>query len=127
MTKAAQNGFSLIELVVFIVLLAIGISLLIPLSVTTRYTQLIDKNSQATALAEQRMELILAQREIYGFNSFSDPCVGASPPAACNMLTGFTATTTIANNWNGDSNYKVITVNVTGDATANLQSLVANY
>jgi hypothetical protein len=70
------------------------------------------------------MDLILGQRAINGFSSFSDPCPG---PSICTAPSGFTVSSSIANNWNGDTAYKVITVTVSGNGNASLQALVANY
>ena len=122
-----NQGFNLIELVIFIVILAIGVGVLVPLVTTTRYIHRIDKQTQAIELAQQRMELVLTQKQIAGFASFTDPCAGATPPTVCTPLNGFVITTNIINNWGGDPNYKVITVDVTGDGSAKLETLVANY
>jgi len=121
------QGFSLIELIIFIVLLATGIGVLVPLITTTRYVHNIDQQTEAIQLAQQRMELILVQKHIKGFSSFTDPCNGGTPPPACTPPSGYTVTANIANNWGGDTNYKVVTVNVSGIATASLETLVSNY
>ncbi len=122
-----NNGFSLIELVIFIVILAIGIGVLLPITTTLGYIHRIDQQTGALELAQQRMELILAQKHIQGFDYFTDPCIGASPPAVCTIPSGYTVTAAIANNWGGDSNYKIITVTTSGLGNAELQTLVANY
>jgi type II secretory pathway pseudopilin PulG len=122
-----QAGFSLIELVIFIVILATGVGVLIPLITTTRYVRNIDQQTEAIALAQQRMELILAQEHLKGFSSFTDPCSGGSPPPACTPPSGYIVSANIGDNWEGNSDYKVIAVDVSGKATANLKTLVANY
>lgn len=123
---ACMRGFSLIELVIFIVLVSImGVALLASFSVTTRSTPDAGQVTQATQLAQERMELILAQRRAAGFAAFTDPCPG--PPAACTPPAGYTVTAAIAPNWNGDTNYRVITVTVGGTMAATATALVANY
>jgi Tfp pilus assembly protein PilV len=123
----SKQGFSLIELIIFIVLLGIGIGVLAPLVITLRYVHRIDKQTEALELTQQRMELILAQKNINGFSNFTDPCSGSPLPAVCSVPSNYTVTATIANNWLGDSDYKVITVTTSGDGNASLKTLVANY
>jgi type II secretory pathway pseudopilin PulG len=122
-----NNGFSLIELIIFIVVLAIGIGVLLPITTTLTYIHHIDQQTQALELAGQRMELILAQKHLQGFNYFTDPCVGASPPAVCTVPSGYSVNAVITDNWAGDSNYKIITVTASGLGNAELQTLVTNY
>lgn len=122
-----EQGFSLIELIIFIILLSIGIGVLIPLVVTSRYVHRIDRQTEALELAQQRMELILTQKNINGFSNFIDPCPESSPHTVCSIPSNYTVTATIANDWLGDSDYKVITVTTSGDGNALLQTLVADY
>jgi type II secretory pathway pseudopilin PulG len=122
-----QDGFTLIELVIFIAVLATGLGVLIPLITTTRYAHNIDQQTESMQLAQQRMELILADERIKGFSAFSDPCSGSTPPAICTPPSGYTVEVNIADNWQGNTNYKVIDVNVSGAATADLKTLIADY
>ncbi|KPJ67227.1 MAG: hypothetical protein AMJ43_04975 [Coxiella sp. DG_40] len=122
-----KQGFSLIELIIFIILLGIGIGVLVPLVITLRYVHRIDKYTEALELTQQRMELILAQKNVNGFTDFTDPCSGSSPPTICSVPSNYTVTATITNDWLGDPNYKIITVTTDGDAYALLNTLVANY
>ena len=125
---ASMRGFSLIELVIFIVLVSImGVALLASFSVTTRSTPDAGQVTQATQLAQERIELILAQRRTAGFAAFVDPCTFGTPPAACTAPAGYTVTAAIAPNWNGDTNYRVITVTVSGTMATTATVLVANY
>ena len=122
------RGFSLIELVIFIVIVSImGVALLASFSVTTRSSPDAGQMTQATQLAQERMELILAQRRAAGFAAVVDPCTFGTPPAACTPPAGYTVTAAIAPNWSGDTNYRVITVTVAGTMAATATSLVANY
>lgn len=122
-----HNGFTLIELVIFIAVLATGVGVLIPLIITTRYTHNLNQQTEAMQLAQQRMELILANERIKGFSGFSDPCTGGTPPTICTPPGGYTVAATIASDWGGDTNYKVITVSISGAATASLKTLIADY
>ncbi len=82
----------------------------------------------ATELAQQRMELILAQRRASGFAAFADPCVPGPGPAICTPPAGYAVTSSIVTGFGADpTNYKVITVNVSGPATIAATALVANY
>ena len=93
--------------------------------------------TQATQLAQERMELILSQKDVLGYNSLGlDPCPPAS--AVCPTLPlGFIASavgaTTASAPWpaNPDtSQYRLITVTVTGPQgkqLIQLQSVLANY
>jgi hypothetical protein len=79
-------------------------------------------------LAQQRMELILAQRRAAGFAAFADPCVPGPGPAVCAAPPGYSVSSTIVTGWGADPiNYKVVTVGVTGTSTATATALVANY
>ena len=122
------RGFSLIELVIFIVIVSImGVALLASFSVTTRSSPDAGQMTQATQLAQERIELILAQRRAAGFAAFVDPCTFGTPPSACTPPAGYTVTAAIAPNWSGDTNYRVITVTVGGTMAAAATVLVANY
>ena len=123
-----QQGFSLLELIVFITIIALSTAIVLPIVTALRNEGTISNQTIAQQLGQARMELILEQRYIMGFSPFTDPCVGASPPAACTPPSGFSVSATIVQNWSGSTTeYKVITVNVTGSAAAHLTTLVSNY
>ena len=118
-------GFSLVEMVVFIVVFGVLVAGLVaalttPLSNSPKAGQI----DRATEIAQQRMELILAQRRTAGFATFVDPCPG---PAVCTAPAGYSVSASIVGNWVGDINYKVITVVVTGSSATSATALVANY
>ena len=119
-----SKGFTLIEVTIFIVVLGIiATGLLAAFSISLRQQPTVQVIAIANTLAAQRMEIILGQKAIAGFSSYSDPC---SSPAICSIPAGFTVSSTITPSWNSNANYNVITVNVTGKATATLTTLVAN-
>lgn len=119
-----QQGFTFLELVIFIIVIGIlAAGLLSAFNIFLKKQPSIQVTTIANSLAAQRMEIILGKKKIAGFSSYSDPCPG---PAICSVPAGYTVTSSIANNWNGDTNYNVITVNVTGTGTATLKTMVAN-
>ena len=128
--KANQVGVTLVELIVFIVVAAMLASgLIATFSASMKATPPAGDVSQALQLAQERMELILAYKKSKGFAAMIDPCTLATPPAQCTFFpSGFNVpAATIVNNWNGSSEYKVITVNVTGPQTIAITALVASY
>ena len=123
----SQRGVSLVEVVVFIVVVGVlAAGLFSALSNSLRGTPQAGQTDSATEMAQQRMELILAQRRAVGFLNFVDPCPAAGA-AICNGPLGYSAAPANITSWNGDANYKVITVTVTGPFTVTATALVANY
>lgn len=83
-----QKGVTLIELLVFIVVTAIAVTgVLLAFSATQRGGPTASQIVLAEQLAQERMELILAQRPILGFDCFNaplaDPCQNAPAVAPC--------------------------------------------
>ncbi len=129
------RGFTLIELIVFIVVASV--------LATTLYSAFLNALkgapqaatfSKASNLAQERMELILAQRRQTTFGNFTaanfDPCtsVPASTQPPCTSIpTEFTVSASLLPSWNGDTNFKIVTVTVNGSGVFDLQILVANY
>ena len=123
-----SRGFSLIEAVVFIVVLAVLLAgLVAALSTSLRDSPRAGELDTAAELAQQRVELILAQRRAAGFAAFTDPCVPGPGPAACTPPGGYTVSSTIAGGWTDAANYKVIRVDVAGPTQASATTLVSNY
>ena len=120
------EGFSLIELIVFIVVLGVlAAGLVVAFSSPLRSSPEAGRLDLAGELAQQRMELILAQRRATGFAGFTDPCPG---PAICTPPAGYTVTSSIVAGYAGDpTNYKVVTVSVSGTSAITATALVANY
>jgi len=134
------RGFTLVELVVFIVILGLAAYALfrsfgsvLPRSPTA--AQL----TQAMQLAQERMELILGQRDVRGYNNLVDldPCnVGPSPICPPSTL-GYTVASTgtapgapVA--WPPNpatANYKLVTVTVSlgGITLAQQSAVLTNY
>jgi MSHA pilin protein MshD len=120
-----DTGFTLIELIIFIVIagvLAVGLASVF--SGTMRGVAEPGQLTQATQIAQERMELILGRRRAVGFATFTDPCPAS--PLCTPAPAGYTVAAAIATNWLGDTNYRVITVTVTGPTNATLTTLVSN-
>ena len=139
---AAQRGLSLIELIAFIVIMGISVVALLsmyravlPRSVTPAQITI------ATQLAQERMELLLGQRDASGYSTvaLTDPCAGGTPPAICTdqftpsglysiVVTGVNTPV----QWSGIStnSYRMLGVAVLGpdgNQLANLSSVIGNY
>ncbi len=121
-----EGGFSLIEVIVFIVVLGVLVAgLAVAFSSSLKNAPVAGSLDLAAELAQQRMELILAQRRAAGYAAFADPCPG---PAICTPPTGYSVTSSIVAGYGTDpTNYKVITVNVSGTSAITATALVANY
>ena len=148
-TRRGCAGFSLIEVIVFIVVTAIVVvGLVTGMSAALRTAPQPREMHQGLQLAQGRMELIRAQRYVLGFAGFTaatfDPC---APPGgaqeACLAPTNYTVAAPCfytgaatcafgaANTCKGgDVNYKCVRVRVTGPdgaVVAELDDMVANY
>ncbi|MGH8710352.1 MAG: type IV pilus modification PilV family protein [Burkholderiales bacterium] len=140
-----QAGISLIELIVFITVVAIlAVGLFKALGRTLPTAPTPQQITQATHIAQERLELIQGQKDILGFAGVIDPCVGAGAPAICTTA-GYTVTVCGVNAGGGcasppiacpaaidsnTANCKSITVTVTGPSgtqLAQLTSLVTNF
>ncbi len=126
-----KKGFSLIELIIFIIIISILLTgtIFIFSQVLTAAHQ---PNSLTVAIeaAEQRMDLILGQKHIQGFNHSQDPCVLSPLLYACNFYTKpphncviNVTTTPLGLPVNGS----LITVKVTRCGKASLSSYVGKY
>ena len=134
--QTGQTGVTLIELVAFIVIVSVAMVGLIG-----AYSKILARAptpaqiTRATQLAQERMELILSQKDVQGYTSPTlDPCPAS---AACpTPLAGFTVNASGVNPsavWPTNpviSQYRLITVTVTdpqGKQLSELQSVLANY
>lgn len=126
--RGAQRGLSLIELVVFIVVMSIAVvAVMTGLSSALRGSLSPGQMTQATQLAQERMELILTTRQTQGYSGIFDPCT------TC-ILPGYTVAPLTSEAWpvNTDTaKYRVLVVTVTktdtGAQVAQYKTLVANY
>jgi prepilin-type N-terminal cleavage/methylation domain-containing protein len=123
----AQDGFTLIELVVFIVITSLLASaILLSLVSSLQKTSTLHQQVVASQLAKQCMEWFIGQRRANGFTTLT--CPSTPSPTMCTTLSGYTINNSITcTTLNGDSNFKTITVTVSGAGDATLTSLIASY
>lgn len=121
-----HRGFTLIELVMFIVITSILASgILLSFITVLNKTPVVLQNSIASQTAKQCAEWFLGQRRINGFSNFT---CNATVPAFCTAPTGYTLTSNCTTTAiSGDSNYKTITITVSGAGNAGLSLLLADY
>lgn len=125
-----EKGFSLIELVIFIVVTSILVSaiLLAFVSALTNTPTLI-QNTKAILTAKQCAEWFLGQRRLNGLNAIDNTCTDPlTIPSQCTVPNGYTLTgscrqTTVRS----DSNYRLITLTVGGAGSAVLNVLIGQY
>ena len=129
--EKAENGFTLIEIVIFITIMGIiGVTILAAMNAVLSGSRLSGRQSVAMYTATKCSEWYLKQRYLYGFNSAALACPSTVRPSFCTAPTGYTITTNVAcTQLYGEvgSNYKTITVSVSGDGKASISQLLANY
>jgi Tfp pilus assembly protein PilE len=124
------KGFTLIELIIFIVVTSIlATTILLAFSSVLRGTPSTLEIVTANQTAQQCMEWYIGQRNLLGYDSIA---IGTSVPTYCssNTPSGYTTTVNVAaTTINTDSNFKTITVTVsgTGSGDASLTTLIADY
>jgi type II secretory pathway pseudopilin PulG len=151
-TRFHARGVTLIELIAFIIIIGVLVSgLAAGFSANMRGSGTSRDVTQALQLAQERMELIRARKDVVGFACFTgtrfDPCTAAAVAGSCPAMPASThpacsGATTFGHTvqppvldetgacMGGDSNYKCITVTVTdasGATLSRLQAAVANY
>lgn len=127
MKRLTQQGFTFIEIIVFIIVSGLLMSTILFATITVaRSTPALQQQRAAQQTARKCMEWYLQQRRLNGFTSLTCP---SSPTAtACSAPTGYAVNTSIAcTTWNGDTSYKTITVTVTGRANATLSTQIGDY
>lgn len=122
-----QNGFTLIEVVLFIAVTTIMMSaLFLAFTTSLQKTPITYNNTIATQTAKACIDWFIGQRRLNGYTAFT--CPSTAVPAFCTAPTGFTLSVNITcTTINSDANYQTITVTVGGSGDANLTTLVANY
>ena len=143
---------TLVEVIAFIIIVGLLVSGLIGgFSATMRGSGTPKQVTQALQLAQERMELIRARKDLVGFVCFTgtrfDPCQAAAAAGGCPVMLasshpacsaattfGYTVPLPVLDEtgacMGNDVNYKCITVTVndaSGARLAELQAAVANY
>lgn len=137
---SGERGMTLVELVLFIAIAGIlAVALTQAFVQTTKQAPTGGNMTTATELAQERMEIILAQKNALGFANFTsanfDPCQAGTPPAVCTVPPApYTVAASLdTTGWDDtgsgtkNPNYKVITVKVSGPQAATLTTVVANF
>jgi Tfp pilus assembly protein PilE len=129
-----QKGVSLIELIIFIIVLGmLSSGILMAFAVVLEKIPAVKKTTLATTIAQRKMERILGQKYSQGFDNVSDPCETQPQPDICeNVPVGYQIDQVdITQPWNGDNHHKAITVTVkTEDGSqvlSSLRTIVADY
>jgi type II secretory pathway pseudopilin PulG len=123
--KAA--GFTLIEVLLLLIVTGLVANVLVLiLANTARNVPNLLKNAIALQAARECMDWISGQRQLNGYASIT--CPSSSKPTFCTSPAGYTVGVSIAcTTLNGDSNYKTVTVTVSGSGNATLSTLLASY
>lgn len=125
--KNSHFGFTLIEVVIFIVVTSIIVGVILRAG-SAGLLSSGDTREQVTAnmLAQQCMDWMLGNRRLNGYNIYS--CPSTPGGTLCANVTGYTVTNSVTcTTLSGNTNFKTLSVTVSGNAGATLQTLVANY
>lgn len=130
MKRQVQKGFSLIELITFIVVIGIiSVGLFAGMIQSQNTSDMPRKISEASFLANARMQIILMNRAIYGYAALNDPCTASPSLDICTALSTYATTNNFIVNtptFSG-SNPITVTVNVTGAGNSTLSASIYNY
>lgn len=126
-THDSQCGFTLIEVIVFIVVTGLVMStLLLSANTALRNSPSVSQQWIALQTAKRCMEWFLVQRRVNGYSSLT--CPSTPSPSACSAPSGFTVTNSITcQTWNSDAAYKTVTVSVSGLANASISMQLGDY
>lgn len=122
-----QHGFTLIELVIFIIITGILAStILLSLNTALQKTPTLLKNTIALQTAKQCMEWFIGQRRLNGYNTIS--CPSTTVPSFCSSPSGYNIAVNISCvTINSDASYQKIVVTISNAGDANLTTYIANY
>ncbi len=125
--RMTTAGFTLIEILLFIVISSFLMTIII-LSATTALQKSPSTHQQWDALQAARgcMEWFLDQRRLNGYSTLS--CPSTPSTTNCNAPSGYTITASVnCTTYSSDTNYKTITVSVSGLASASLSAMIGSY
>ncbi len=137
---ATQRGVTLIELIVFIVIMGISVTALLSMyRAVLPHGATPSQITLATQFAQERMELILGQRVAVGYAAAADPCVGGIQPICTDQFTPsglysvIAVGSPVAVTWPVNpslTTFRMVGVKVLGpdgNQLANLSAVIANY
>lgn len=129
--KKKSNGFTLIELVTFIIITGILASTILLTFINSLYkVPVVLQNTIATQIVKQCAEWYLGQRRLNGYSILSGAnCISSlTIPSFCSIPSGYTLTGTCSQTTiSGDNQYETITLTVSGTGSAKLTLLLGNY
>jgi len=122
-----QQGFTLIELVLFIIVSSLlATTILVALVTATQKIPTIHQDVVATQTAKRCMEWFLGQNTLQGYSNLT--CPNTTTPSFCTTPSGYSISTNIScTTINSDTNYKTISVTVSGLGDASFSTLIAAY
>jgi Tfp pilus assembly protein PilV len=125
--KKFLAGFTLIEVVIFIIVTGIIVGTILRASSTGLLgSSSSSQQIMANNIAQQCMDYMLGNRRLNGYTVYS--CPSTPGGSLCTTIAGYTLSNSVTcTTLSGNSNFKTLTVNVTGNATATLNTLIANY
>lgn len=120
-------GFTLIEILIFIVVSSLLMStLFLGSSLALRASPTVHRQWIALQTARQCMEWFLNQRRLNGYTALT--CPSTPSASACSAPAGYGVSTQVScTSWNGDTNFKTITVSVSGLASASISTQIGDY
>lgn len=126
MKYSAAIGFTLIEVLVFIIVTGLLMStLFVGGTYALRSSPEVHEQWVALQVARGCMEWFVQQRRLNGYSQFT--CSSAPSTSSCPAPSGYTITASVTcPTWNGDS-YKQITVSVGGVSTASVSTQFGDY
>ena len=127
MMTARHGGFTLIEILVFIIITSLVMDVLL-LSANTALVKTPNVHQQWVALqtAKRCMEWFLEQRRLNGYTALT--CPSTPSASACTAPSGYTVSNSVAcTTWNSDTTFKTITVSVAGLASASISTQIGDY
>lgn len=129
--RIKQNGFTLIEIIIFLSVIAFAAVGIISAYMTLlQSAPITSRQMVALGLAQGRMDIIYANRRLNGYPP-TDPCTAATPPSVCGVtLSGYSVSSSISSiSLAGDPNYSQIIVTSQGPGAAKvvLSLLNAKY
>jgi prepilin-type N-terminal cleavage/methylation domain-containing protein len=123
------QGYSLIELLIFIVVIGIiATSIIFPLYTVIQGTPSLQRQNIANAAATKCAEYFLGERYLHGFHSTSLNCPNTTTPSYCTVPNGYIVKVNLrCTTINGDPDYKTVDINVEGKGNAHISLLLADY
>lgn len=121
------NGFTLIELIIFIIITSLlATTILLSLNTVGQKSSSVSEQTIATATATQCMEWLLGQRRQLNYSTLT--CPSSVVPSFCTTPSGYTLAVSITcTTLNTDTEYKTLTVTVSGKGSVTLTSLIGDY